>query len=234
LEKLRPRLVTTSNPVYAAMLRAHGIEASLLPLFGNVPVCPDSTVDTGFGPEERGKWWIGVFFGGLPAEWQPEPFFSVLLDAAAKAQRKVCLVQMGRAGSGGEALWQKLMAAYGDRIRFMSIGEAKAQTISAWLQAADFGVAASPWQLIGKSGSAAAMLDHGLPVIVTRDDFQPTLPGASPPATDPLLHFLDDKLPAKLVAGLPKRTPQPRVDLVATQLLALLEKTGHASPSPLL
>jgi glycosyltransferase involved in cell wall biosynthesis len=223
VKRLRPKVVTTSNPVYAAMLRPYGIEAALLPLFGNVPIFPEAPADLGIGPDERKAWWIGVFFGGLPEEWQPEPFFSRLLEAAAQAQKKIGLTLLGRPGSGGEALWQKMKAAYGDRIRFVSVGATNVETISAHLQEADFGVAASPWQLIGKSGSAAAMLDHGLPVIVTRDDFQPYLPGDGPPSTDPLLHRLDESLRAKLVAALPRRPARHRADQIARQLLARLE-----------
>jgi len=103
------------------------------------------------------------------------------------------------------------------------------ETISAQLRDADFGVAASPWQLIGKSGSAAAMLDHGLPVIVTRDDFHPYLPGDGPPSTDPLLHRLDDALPAKLAAGLPKRPARHRVDEIAARLVGLLKAASTTS-----
>jgi hypothetical protein len=223
---LRPQMVTTSNPVYAAMLRAHGIEAAILPLFGNVPIFQDSKIDIGIGPDNRGEWWIGVFFGGLPAEWQPEPFFRMLLEAAAKAQKKICLMLLGRAGSAGEALWQKMESTYGSQIKFVTLGEATAGTISAHLREADFGVAASPWQLIGKSGSAAAMLDHGLPVIVTRDDFQPYLPGDQPPSTDPLFHRLDETLTARLAGGLPKRPARHRVDEIAAQLLSLLKTSA--------
>jgi hypothetical protein len=231
VECLRPKVVTTSNPVYAAMLRANSIEPTILPLFGNVPIFGHPEIDIGMGIkgwENDGSWWHGIFFGGLPAEWEPEPFFGLLRDAAAKAQRKVCLVLLGRAGTAGEALWRKMSADYHEGIRFISLGEVNVETISAYLRDADFGVAASPWQLIGKSGSAAAMLDHGLPVIVTRDDFQPYLPGDRPPSSDPLFHRLDEALPAKLAAGLPKRPARHRVDETAAQLLSLL-KTAAAS-----
>ena len=53
---------------------------------------------------------------------------------------------------------------------------------------ADLGIASHPWALIGKSGAAAAMLEHGLPVLVPRDDWR--LRGASTSsanATDVLL-----------------------------------------------
>ena len=87
------------------------------------------------------------------------------------------------------------------------------------MQAADFGVAASPWSIIGKSGSAAAMLDHGLPVIVTRDDFRPRVHAVQPPTTDPLVHRHDDTLEAKLAAGLPRRAPCASAPALAARLL---------------
>ncbi len=236
LARLRPRVVTTSNPVYAAMLQAHGIPANVLPLFGNIPVCGKEVRGEplkclGLALENRASWWLGLFFGGLPAEWEPEPFLGLLQEAAAKANRQVCLVLAGRAGGGGEALWKKMEATYAGRIRFVALGETPPDWLSAWMHEADFGVAASPWQLIGKSGSAAAMLDHGLPVIVTRDDFQPYVPGDRPPSADPLVHRLDQDFPARLAAGLPRRLPRHRVDEIATQLLQRLETALPSTPA---
>jgi hypothetical protein len=51
---------------------------------------------------------------------------------------------------------------------FLEKGELPTDLISSCLQSADFGVATSPLSLIGKSGSVAAMLEHGLPVVVSR------------------------------------------------------------------
>jgi glycosyltransferase involved in cell wall biosynthesis len=221
LARTRPRLVTTSNPAYAEMLRPVWPEVELLPLFGNIPVSTsvpspaEAFPATGITEENRGEWWIGLFFGSLHDEWRPEPFFGLLLRAAERAGKRVCLVLAGRAGETGEALWRGLQADYGTRIVFLNRGEQTTGILSALLQLADFGVAASPWQLIGKSGTAAAMLDHGLPVIVTRDDFQPYLQGETAPSSDPLIHRCDERLEAKLVAGLPKRPPQPRADGIA-------------------
>jgi hypothetical protein len=241
LRQLHPRLVTTSNPVYVALLRQLGVEVMLLPLFGNVPLAandatgPAAVAETlaraGITPENRAGWWIGVFFGSLHAEWTPEPFLGLLQDAAQKAGRKILLVQVGRAGAAGEAIWRAMKAAYGSAIVFRNLGELPSAVISAWLREGDFGVAASPWFLIGKSGTVAAMLDHGLPVIVNRDDFQPDVAGDVPPSLDPLLHRLDASLPGKLIAGLPKRAPHLRVDEVAAQLCAAMEAIStNASP----
>jgi len=228
VRELHPRLITTSNPVYAAMLKSVGIVAQVLPLFGNVPILPTAELPaleqllpgTGVTEKDRRDWWVGVFFGALPPEWKAEPFLSTLLRAAGRAGKRVCLVLAGRAGESGRATWRSLQRDYSTRLALAELGEQPAATISALLQKADFGIAGSPWQLIGKSGTAAAMLDHGLPVIVTRDDFQPVVQGEEPPSSHPLVHRLDEKLEAKLVAGLAKAKPQAAVDTVAEQLCA--------------
>jgi hypothetical protein len=150
-----------------------------------------------------------------------------LESAARKAGKKICLILSGRTGTYGDEIWQKMQRDYGSRCAFLNLGEQPAELLSALLQSADFGIAASPWQLIGKSGTVAAMLDHGLPVVVTRDDFHPFQKSTEPPSSDPLVHRCDDRIEAKLVAGLPKRPPQARVDRIAAQLCDKL-----ATPHP--
>jgi hypothetical protein len=51
---------------------------------------------------------------------------------------------------------------------FTRLGALPADKISEQLQLADFGISAVQDVLIEKSGSAAAMLAHGLPVIISR------------------------------------------------------------------
>jgi hypothetical protein len=226
---LRPKLVTASNPVHVAMLRELGTEALMLPLFGNVPITSGDFsrvaglwAKAGITPENRREWWVGLFFGSLHPEWKSEPFLSRLETAALAAGKKICLVLAGRAGASGEMTWSRMEHDYDSRVTMIRAGEQPVEIISALLQNADFGIAASPWQLIGKSGTVAAMLDHGLPVLVTREDFQPFQRTAAPPSTDPLVHRCDERLEAKLIAGLPKRAPRAQVDGIAAQLCARL------------
>jgi hypothetical protein len=42
--------------------------------------------------------------------------------------------------------------------------------VSSVLNSLDFGIATTPLALLGKSASATAMLEHGLPLIVNRDE----------------------------------------------------------------
>lgn len=236
VRQLKPQLVTTSNPVYAAMLRSRGIDAGVMPLFGNVPLekaLPDIEQllpETGITRENRGGWWIGLFFGALPEQWKSEPFLGILLRAAERKGQRVCLVLAGRSGAAGRATWEQMQRDYGDRIAFINLEEQPAKIISALLQMADFGIAGSPWQLIGKSGTAAAMLDHGLPVIVTRDDFQPFVHPDEPPSSDPLVHRCDEQLEAKLAEGLPRREPRARVHDIAEQLCDQLRQLSSSAP----
>jgi hypothetical protein len=235
---LKPQLVTTSNPVYVSLLKSLGIHAAPLPLFGSIPIMPmDSPpklppelIEAGIPQDnpDRGNWWLGVFFGALHSEWKPEPLISILRRAAGRSGRRVCLLLTGRAGSAGEAIWENLKREYGTDLVLIKFGELPAERISALLQIADFGIAASPWQLIGKSSTVATMLDHGLPVIVTRDDFQPRIAPDRPPSEDPLFHQCDDLLESKLLAGLPKRPANPRLPHIAKEFCQELRAAAGA------
>jgi hypothetical protein len=217
LATLRPALVSTTNPVYAALLKTIGVDAGILPQFGNIPVAPagQPLPDEIASQLQPSFDWTGLFFGGLYREWQPEPFLSRLARAARTAGRSVGLVQIGNPGGEGNAIWSQLERDYAATFNFVRLGPQPGPVVSAVMQLADFGIAASPWSVIGKSGAAAAMLDHGLPVIVTRDDFQPRVVAPVPPTTDPLVHRDSDELEAKLAAGLPKRAPHPRAPEIA-------------------
>lgn len=235
---LKPHLVTTSNRVYLSTLKSLGIHASLLPLFGNISIAPmDSSLewpielaDAGLprDRQDRAHWWLGIFFGAIHPEWEPEPLMSILRRTAHHANKRICLLLAGRSGAAGNVIWEKLRDTYASDVVFVKFGEQSAEKISTLIQISNFGIATSPWQLIGKSSAAATMLDHGLPVIVTRDDFQPRLAPLEPPSTDPLLHRCDASLESKLVDGLAKRAARSRLGEMAAQLCRQLEATANA------
>ncbi len=228
LAALKPALVATTNPVYAALLKTIGVNAVIQPLFGNVPVLPDAPL-----PEEVADRlrpcsdWVGLFFGGLYREWQPQPFFGRLERIARAAGRSVALVQLGRAGEVGDAIWSRLERDYASTFTFVRLGPQPAPVVSAVMQRCDFGIAASPWSLFGKSGSAATMLDHGLPVIVTRDDFRPHVVAAESPTSDPFVIRDGPDLEAKLAAGFPTRAPRSRAPEAAVAWVRQLEAEAH-------
>jgi hypothetical protein len=212
LKMLDPDVVHTSNWAYLARLRAAGVQTRLLTLCGNIPFAPQvhpsgatwlqSEVEklglAANGLMQRDAcWWFGLF-GSLHPEWTPEPLFSHLAEAGQRASRRIVIAAIGAQGSTS-ALWKDLAARYADRFSFVNFGERSATEISRFMQGVDFGIATTPWLIIGKSGSTAAMLEHGLPVIVSRDDVRLPLEVEEP--QHPQLFKMDCSLPQRLIAA---------------------------------
>jgi hypothetical protein len=236
---LSPNVVHTSNAAYRAIAVAEGMPARLLPLCGNIPIAANvparwldvqaATLGARLVPREQ-SWWFGLF-GTLHPVWSPEPVFGYIAEAAERAGRHVFIGAIGRLGHG-ETLWRELQAKYAQRFSFVEFGERGARDVSAFLQSVDFGIATTPWELIGKSGTAAAMLEHGLPTIVTRDDVRFRFFSES--RFDRLLCKMDPNLPQWLIDG-PRRQParsrQPEmVDTFLADLEAADEPTARQSP----
>jgi hypothetical protein len=100
------------------------------------------------------------------------------------------------------------------------LGKQPANRVSEFLQEADFGIATSPWELIGKSGTVASMLEHGLPVIVNRDDVHFAARDQTKSSSD-LLIKMDADLPARLLS-IRRAAPKQLLPEVACTLLTYL------------
>jgi len=212
LRRLAPACLHTTNTAYQLALAHYGWPAEILPLFGNMPVLPvkpylaraelRELVGPTLPPEPR---WVGAIFGTIHPQWRPEPTLTFLREVSAAARRPVALVAIGRVGAHGQRLLQHL-AADGDAIEVFSLGPQTPEKISHLLQACDFGVATHPWALIEKSGTTATLLEHGLPVLVPRDDWQPRH-GTIAGARDSLLQRLADLTPESFPRWLGARRP---------------------------
>jgi hypothetical protein len=207
VKKLACRVTHTSNPVYTRLLNRHGIAAKLLPLFGSVPIVPVEDGSERNDPVLR----LGIF-GSIHPEWSPDEMFSELKPLG----RPIQLSHIGRIGPG-ESVWTELTERYRAEIELNRLGERSLEEISRFFSYLDFGVATTPLALIGKSSCVASMLDHGLPVIVTRDDVH----FRGVPQTDRLSDHLIplDRNFLERVKSARRRTPQSRLPLVAQQFL---------------
>jgi len=220
LGQLRPEVIHVSNPTYVEMFRQIGRRAILSPLFGNVPV-----TDSGPPPGTEGfedsvePVWRMLFFGSIHAEWPPEPLMTRLIAAAGRAGRKLVVISAGRIGPG-DPIWERMITTHGDTCRFVRLGERSAEAISGLINASDFGVSTSPLCLIGKSGTVAAMLEHGLPVIVNRDHPLRGIPPLEPYEGFDRYVQLDDRFEQRLAEALARpRTRLSRLPGVARQFL---------------
>ena len=183
IRRLRPAAIHATNPVYAAFLERDGFRAGVLPLFGNIPVSPDSGTEQAFelfrnagtdlSNPSRGAYWVGGIFGSILTEWKAEPFFGEVAALAAQAGKTVVIAGIGRFGRKGETIWSELVRTYSDQFRFSLLGPLPAGEVSHVLRVLDFGISMSPWCLLGKSSTVASMTDHGIPTIVTRNDWFP-------------------------------------------------------------
>ncbi len=231
VRRLAPKVVHTSIAAYVALLARNGVRAGLLPLFGNIPFCESGNpawwsdelrhhgLDIGAG--NRGEHWLFGMFGSLHPNWPPEPLLGFLREASAMQRRKIALLSIGRLGAG-ETLWSGFEREYSRDFVFHRFGERPAGEVSLFLQGIDFGIATSPWANIGKSGTVAAMIEHGLPVIVNRDDIH--FPFAIPEyPRSPLLVKMESDLAVRL-PGLRRGPHHSALPEIAAQFLADIRK----------
>ena len=122
-------------------------------------------------------------------------------------------------------IWQELEASGGDTLRFFALGPLPEAEISQCLHAADYGVTTTPPDLIEKSGTAAAMFEHGLPVLASRPPVYGDEMARKVGRAAPLLVQGED-LPGFLSRS--KRLPnRERLGLVAHQFLEDLGLGGR-------
>jgi len=232
-------LMHTSNGTYQHALAEHGMQVGILPLFGSIPIAGGDgsawlgPLLAGVGcdalsgpPRRRGDWWLFALFGTLHPVWPPQPLLDQLQAAAAAAGKSVALIAAGRLGAG-ESLWTEMSATHGSRVPMLRIGEQPAQRISELLNTVDFGIATTPLALVGKSATVAAMFDHGLPVVVNRDDCRWPAPKTADDREAALVIPIGRDLPARLRDA--RRLPAAwRLPSVAAQWLGELAGVAEA------
>jgi hypothetical protein len=180
MRRLRPRIVHTQAEPYRIVLSREKIKASILPLFGNIPQNHGDGWDGLLEPlvtkamgkhQDRTKLYLAGILGIVHPEWNAELAVNTLLPLVQRFQKKLVLVFHGKNNLTPVAINHLNLTLHG-RAAVVMVGERTSFEISKVLQTLDLGLATSPRQIIQKSGSVAAMLEHGLQVLVTRDDWR--------------------------------------------------------------
>jgi hypothetical protein len=226
-----PQLVHTSNPIYREMLRRVGVAAEELAIPSNIPVRELSPAGAREKlerslPERPGtgsRRLLGGVFGHLPTELAAGDWLEQLAGACARIARELVIVQLGRSGPGGGGLISALRQRMAGRVKFLELGELPASEVSTTLQGLDFGIATTLWPLVGKSSTAAAMLEHGLPVVVPRQS--EGLRGGAEPASPPhpQLIRLSEFCDVLQSATLPRLKPKAQME-VYDRFIGTLER----------
>ncbi len=239
LRHLQPRVLHTSNPTYQSVLRAAGFPASRLPLFGNIPIAlcapgdAEEVLDSVAGQRlPLAPRWVAVTFGTVHPQWDADATLRWLRAAAVSAGRSAVLLAVGRIGGAATGSLARLARQNPD-IPIVITGELPPAKVSALLQASDFGIATHPWALIEKSGSAAAMCEHGLPVLVPRDDWRLASNLLTAEPDEPLLARLEHVPPSAAASWLEsRRAAVARLPVITNRFLSALSAQPAESPLP--
>jgi len=237
VRRMKPALVTTTNAVYRALLGRCGVTAEEYPLFGNVELGAASAGDwqefRTAGVDVAGRradYLLLGFFGILQSEWLPEPLFSRIAEAARKSQKRPVLIWIGRSG-GSEQKWDAMRRDYASGFAFLRLGPQPSERVSELLNTLDAGISTMPAELISKSGTAVAMFEHGVPVVVTREEPVRGLAVGLP--DEPLLCPLDDSFTERLLAGLRRAAPRSRLPEAASRMVRDLTALQDRTPGKL-
>ncbi len=159
VKKLKPRLCTTSNALYHQWLNDAKIANETLPLFSNIR---SQTNEQNFKSISENT---VAIFGHLESEELGRELISAAIKMADSRPLKWRV--FGLAGSK----WEKVLREKG--ISFHSSGQMGEEELSMAFQSCRFGLASTNIYRIGKSGSALAMLENGLPLLVGSSGWVP-------------------------------------------------------------
>lgn len=173
LSTFQPSVLFTTNPVYTGMFESIGESTELLPLFSNINRFDTANVEPFYEKLEisgsrREQYLIAGVFGNVPNEWEIETNLNNLIQWAANQQKQAICLFIGNPNQP-EGYFDPFRNM--GSLKIQTLGILPEEEISGWLQMLDFGFATTPPQLVGKSGSVQAMLEHGVPVVLSRNDW---------------------------------------------------------------
>jgi hypothetical protein len=159
LAAINPESVTTSIGIYKKNLGWK--EVNLIPLFSNIPVADMPSEDITH-PDSLTAIHFGSFTSVLDDYKRQVDFLTAIGEKTGKT---ICLEILGNGGVHKEKAVDISKRAFGEE-NVIDHGFLSEASISNHLRMADIGISRADYALFGKSGSAMAMLEHGLPVLL--------------------------------------------------------------------
>jgi hypothetical protein len=160
---LKPAVIHTHVTIYKKQLEEFGAKVQLLPLFSNIPVLFPERISRKM--EKRGTDLTSidiVIFGGIQ---HGAPIRQLAAEAARYVKEKgiaLRLLIIGRSGAE-QAHWVDEWKAAG--LTAVQLGEQAQEKIAEILADTTFGIFTTPLVVAGKSGSVAAMREHGVSLL---------------------------------------------------------------------
>ena len=166
LELIKPNKIHSTNAAAIDRLKKEGVNAEFMYLFGNIPY------STKEGSPSNSRNLKVAFFGTLYESFPYELLGHTLSQIAELLATKIELRIIGRQRDRNSL--SKLIKMGEDKAFLIcETKELSPDEISQELQASSIGVSTTPFDIIGKSGATAAMLEHGLPILSYDDGDTP-------------------------------------------------------------
>lgn len=170
LSTLKPQVVHTQARVYQHRLAMLGLAPKLLPLFPNISVNSDSGTCFLHGRSRSDKKLSLIMFGSIHPGGPLRSFVEEVYRYGQDLKIQISLTIVGRTGKE-EKNWVEAFTASG--LEVIVKGEQSGEVVSDLMQLSDIGITTYPISLIEKSGTVAAMLAHGLPVVSVSKPWRP-------------------------------------------------------------
>ena len=168
ITQLKPKSIHTHTQLYIQQLLAMGVQSKHLPLFGNIPAIADAATNLNRFKED--KLINLILFGHIHPNTSVAAFADEMAAYAKKNQFETALTLIGNNGAETEN-WEKQFERLGIKVNVL--GEQPANYVSEIMSNSNFGISTTPVALLEKSGSVAAMREHGLPVICVPCTWEP-------------------------------------------------------------
>jgi len=171
IKVLGPVIIHTHTGIYKKQLEKLGATVQLLPLFSNIPVSYAADVQEKINTDYSYKNEADlVIFGGIHTG---APIQQLAQDAADYARSKDVVIRLVIIGKSGmeQQRWINEWTAVG--LPTLPLGEQTEENVSRLLSKATYGIFTTPIALVEKSGSVAAMREHGVQLICVSREWSP-------------------------------------------------------------
>lgn len=159
---LDPIHIHCSIEVTREQLSKLQIESTLLPLFGNIGF--HNFIDVSLKNQIDSHKYRILYFGAPPRDEFLESIVSKLGPISAKWGKSLCIVVVGKDSSAKFKFIETLRAKLSGATGIIDAGFLEEKSISYLMQFCTIGIVRSTPELLGKSGTAIAMLEFGLPI----------------------------------------------------------------------
>lgn len=163
IKKLKPLLINTQCKLYKHQLGQLGYDTEILPLFSNI--LRDQTIPKPIEDEKEKKKMVLAIFGSIHFGAPVASFVGELLDLLESDTNQFANVKFVFIGNCGSFIEEWTSVLKKNDIEFEITGKLSEYNIGNYLRHVDFGITTTPYILVEKSGTVAAMLEHDLNVI---------------------------------------------------------------------